>query len=206
MQKSYPEFSVTITSAQNGNGNGIINYSVAANASLNSHNSSLNIAGKLFNIGKIIGKGIDCGKDCSKTYVKDTLVKLTATPEANSIFTHWGGACAGNTPSCQVKMSAEQDVIATFQVKSKPVARLTIELLEGTVPLTVNLNGSQSSDSDGTVDDYAWTSDDGQTAFGENAIMVFEQTGQYEITLVVTDNDGLASTNTARQTITVRGE
>lgn len=156
--------------------------------------------------GKVSGKGIDCGKACSETYVKDTFVKLTATPEADSIFAKWEGACSGTTPACQVKMNREQEVVATFNTKSKPIARLKVEPLEGTAPLTVNLEGSDSSDSDGTIDDYAWTASDGQTAFGENAIMVFKEIGQYEISLVVTDNDGLESSNTSRQTLTVRGE
>ena len=35
--------------------------------------------------------GIDCGADCSESYPNSTIVTLTATPAADSIFINWGG-------------------------------------------------------------------------------------------------------------------
>ena len=60
--------------------------------------------------------GIDCGADCSGTYVDGTSVTLTAVPDATSIFDKWGGACAGTLPgeNCVVSMDASNSVAATF--------------------------------------------------------------------------------------------
>ncbi|MDQ3781806.1 MAG: InlB B-repeat-containing protein, partial [Actinomycetota bacterium] len=57
--------------------------------------------------------GVNCGTDCSQTYVSGTEVTLTAVAAAGSTFTGWSGACAG-TGSCVVTMDAARAVIATF--------------------------------------------------------------------------------------------
>ena len=57
--------------------------------------------------------GISCGADCSQTYGAGTAVSLTATPATGSFFAGWGGACTG-TVGCQVTMSADKSVTATF--------------------------------------------------------------------------------------------
>jgi uncharacterized delta-60 repeat protein len=60
--------------------------------------------------------GIDCGSACTETFTQPVPVTLTATPAAGSIFTGWsgGGGCSGTTGSCQVEMSSDQSVTATF--------------------------------------------------------------------------------------------
>jgi serine protease len=67
--------------------------------------------------------------------------------------------------------------------------------LSGAPPLTVTLDGSASSDSDGTIERYSWT-DCSQTTSGETATMDFTTPGVYTITLTVTDNDGATNTDT----------
>lgn len=57
--------------------------------------------------------GIDCGADCVEAWAPGTVVTLTATPAADSVFTGWSGACSG-TSACQVTTSAPQLVTATF--------------------------------------------------------------------------------------------
>jgi uncharacterized repeat protein (TIGR02543 family) len=42
-------------------------------------------------------------------------VTLTATPDANSIFTGWSGACSGTAPTCTVTVGGDRWVYATFQ-------------------------------------------------------------------------------------------
>lgn len=60
--------------------------------------------------------GIDCGADCSEPFGPGTGVTLTATPDADSDFGGWGGACAGagTALTCDVTMDAAQTVQATF--------------------------------------------------------------------------------------------
>ena len=68
--------------------------------------------------------GIDCGGDCSESYVSGTAVTLTATPASGHVFGGWSGACSG-TSSCQVTMSSAKSVTATF--KSLPSYQLTVK-------------------------------------------------------------------------------
>jgi hypothetical protein len=58
--------------------------------------------------------GINCGADCSESYVSGTVVTLRQVPGPASWFTGWSGACDGAQASCQVTMDAAQSVTAGF--------------------------------------------------------------------------------------------
>jgi Phosphoesterase family/Divergent InlB B-repeat domain len=57
--------------------------------------------------------GINCGSSCRSSFGPNTLVKLTATPSASSIFKGWSGSCAG-TGSCAIDIKQNSSVTATF--------------------------------------------------------------------------------------------
>lgn len=80
-----------------------------------------------------------------------------------------------------------------------PVASFTVEA----TGLTVNVDGSGSSDPDGTIAGYSWNFGDGGTATGATASHTYATEGTHTITLTVTDNDG--STDTATQSVAVAG-
>ena len=61
--------------------------------------------------------GINCGVDCSESYGYSTLVTLTATPTAGSMFLGWSGACSG-MGTCTVTMMEARSVAAAFALKS----------------------------------------------------------------------------------------
>jgi uncharacterized repeat protein (TIGR01451 family) len=64
-----------------------------------------------------IPAGINCGTGCSSataTYADGTALLLTATPIPGATFTGWGGACSGSASTCNVTMSGNQSVTATF--------------------------------------------------------------------------------------------
>ena len=66
----------------------------------------------------------------------------------------------------------------------------------GNAPLTVQLNGGNSSDSDGTITAYKWTFGDGTTGNGSAISHIYQTAGNYTATLSVTDNSGLISSAT----------
>ena len=67
--------------------------------------------------------GINCGNDCSNSYTIGTIVTLTASPAAGSVFVGWSvGGCGGT--SCTVTMTGNQTVTATFSPVS--MATLTV--------------------------------------------------------------------------------
>ncbi len=58
--------------------------------------------------------GINCGATCAASFNEGAVVTLTATPAAGSTFTGWSGAGCSGTGTCQVTMSGDQSVTATF--------------------------------------------------------------------------------------------
>jgi PKD repeat protein len=65
----------------------------------------------------------------------------------------------------------------------------------------ISFDGSGSYDIDGTITSYIWGFGDGTTGTGINPIHIYNTSGLYNITLTVTDNDGL--TNSDKTTVTI---
>src|SRR3989304_3646197 len=59
---------------------------------------------------------INCGTVCSALYAPATVVRLTATPDGNSIFTIWSGDCSGTANSLDVLMDRAKTCTATFSI------------------------------------------------------------------------------------------
>jgi len=68
--------------------------------------------------------GINCGATCSGTFASGSSVTLTATPDANSTFAGWSGACT-STGSCVVSMTAAMSVTATFALSGPFIANVS---------------------------------------------------------------------------------
>lgn len=61
---------------------------------------------------------------------------------------------------------------------------------------TVSVNGTGSTDPDGSISSYAWSWGDGQTATGATASHTYAADGTYTVGLTVTDNRGAQNTTT----------
>ncbi|MBO3086541.1 LamG domain-containing protein [Cellulomonas fengjieae] len=68
--------------------------------------------------------------------------------------------------------------------------------------LTVQVDGTSSSDPDGAVASYAWTFGDAGTATTPTAVHTFDAPGTYPVTLTVTDPQGLQDSVTRSVTVT----
>ena len=79
--------------------------------------------------------GIDCPGTCSASYTEGATVTLTADGGANANVLGWtGGGCDGVTaPTCQVTMSTDQNVTATFAPIADSVNVTTAGTGSGTV-------------------------------------------------------------------------
>ena len=65
--------------------------------------------------------GLECGITCTATFVESSVVTLTATPAAGSLFGGWDGACAAESgPICVLTLSAALTTTATFEDKPGP--------------------------------------------------------------------------------------
>jgi PKD repeat protein len=80
-----------------------------------------------------------------------------------------------------------------------PVADFTFSVDE----LAVSFDGSDSSDSDGTVEKYAWDFGDGGTSTQQRPSHNYPAAGDYRVTLTVTDDNGRTDSITKTVTATV---
>ncbi len=82
-----------------------------------------------------------------------------------------------------------------------PTASFSADPSTGGAPLLVTFDASNSEDQDGIIDQFEWEFGDGSTGNGRIVDHTYENTGEYTITLTVTDNNG--STDTTTGTVSV---
>ncbi|SEH08479.1 PKD domain-containing protein [Candidatus Venteria ishoeyi] len=83
-----------------------------------------------------------------------------------------------------------------------PVASFIMDLDTGTAPLTVQLDASTATDSDGEIISYVWGSSDGQQSNGSQSSFTFDTPGDYTVTLTVTDNQDASHDHSQTLTLT----
>lgn len=65
----------------------------------------------------------------------------------------------------------------------------------------VHFDGTDSEDPDGTIASYAWQFGDGEAGSGATVTHDYDEDGQYNVTLNVTDDDGAYDTDTCQVTV-----
>ena len=86
--------------------------------------------------------------------------------------------------------SAGTTVVVAKPPNQVPVARIAGGAHEGVAPYSAKLDGSSSSDADGSLVSFEWKLGDGRTATGQSVNATWEKPGTYNVSLVVTDDDG----------------
>jgi len=134
---------------------------------------------------------------------------LSWLPQSSQIGRNSVVVKVAETPCSTVRQSFVVQVSANPSGNQAPVANAgpqqTITLAPGQSTVSVTLNGSASSDPDGTVASYAWSGLSGAPqptpATGATPTVTLG-TGSYSFSLVVTDNNG-ASSAPSQVTVTV---
>ena len=91
---------------------------------------------------------------------------------------------------------AEGDTAETEADQHAPIAQITASPDNGSAPLTVTFNASDSSDSDGDIITYAWEFGDGDTGSGATITHTYTDDGTYTAQLTVTDDNGFSDETT----------
>ena len=67
--------------------------------------------------------------------------------------------------------------------------------------LTIEFDASSSTDADGEIESYSWEYGDNATGSGKTTEHTYKKEGTYDITLTVTDDDGVTSSSTQELTV-----
>jgi len=93
--------------------------------------------------------------------------------------------------------SQSQTITVSDGTKDPPVASYTFACTD----LTCDFDGSDSTDSDGTIESYAWDFGDGTTGSGVTTTHTYDAGGDFTVTLTVTDDGGASDSDS--QTVSV---
>ena len=124
--------------------------------------------------------------------------RTASTPTASANYTQPGTyhVVLTVTDNRGATGTASKDIVVTGAPNIPPTAVIRTVSVAGTIPLTVNLSGGNSTDPDGSIATYEWDLGNGQTATGASAQAIYTEAGSYTVTLTVTDDRGATSTQT----------
>jgi PKD repeat protein len=92
--------------------------------------------------------------------------------------------------------SLRPKLVITYSGNTEPVIQAYALPSKGIAPFTVTFDASASEDVDGTIISYSWDFGDGHTAEGELVEHLYENSGSFTATLIITDDEGGTDTKT----------
>jgi len=109
---------------------------------------------------------------------------------------------SGDTKLAQAYLEALAPYLNIEITQKPPVVKIKTSAISGDVPLTVEFDAADSSDSDGQIVSFGWQFGDGANrAGGKKVAHTFSEPGQYEVLLGVTDNEGATGSSTITVTV-----
>lgn len=92
-------------------------------------------------------------------------------------------------------------VVLLKKITGSPIAVIDASVTEGDMPLEVVFSSDQSSDDTGIIS-YLWDFNDGNTSSEANPIHIFTNPGIFQVSLTISDAEGLQDTGTVLITVT----
>lgn len=102
------------------------------------------------------GNGTVSTNPAGTSFASGTGVTLTATPDANSVFGGWSGACSGTLSTCQVTMNSNLNVTATFSAVGSKAPVVTTGSVSSITYNSATLNGTVNPNGLSTTYFFQW--------------------------------------------------
>lgn len=107
-------------------------------------------------------------------------------------------SASATVPTTVIRIDDLRIVSGTVAAPPAPNQSPTAAFTSTADGLKISVDGSGSTDSDGTIASAAWDFGDGESATGLTAEHVYAAAGTYAVKLSVTDDDGAVATHTAQ--------
>ena len=134
--------------------------------------------------------GVDIGGATASSYV----LPGVGPSDDGARFSVVVSNAEGSVPSAEAVLTVQPP-------NQLPTAAFTRNPSSGEAPLLVDFDGRPSDDPDGSIVSWDWDFGDGEVDVGETVLHTFTQSGNFLVTLTVTDDQG--ATDNTTQAVTV---
>lgn len=156
--------------------------------------------GQVFPSGATVSLRANASDDGSVTQVEFFVDGQSAGVDVTSPYRIDVNALSDGAHTVYAEATDDDGNVASSSLVSISLVSQTLEAPEASMRvsvdgMTVNVNGADSLDADGTIVAYEWDFGDGTTSSGVTASHTYSQPGDYRIRLRVTDDDNLSDTD-----------